>query len=345
MKTCYSLFSGAGGSDIGMKLAGYRSVGGIEWYHLAANIYDANHSIPIFRSNIHDVRSIPSVDLLWISPPCPSFSIANINKGETCKDIALATHIANLISDNNPLHISIENVRGYRDSRSLQIIIDRMTQLGYSIDVAIYNAADYGTPTTRQRLIVRASLDKLRPVVKTHQKPSNQVGLFDLPSWISWWDVVRDRVSELPVSKLTDNQARSIDNKIGHKLVDGIGHDNHFGCRSVNEPSLTITASINKHPIKLLIERCGYRGSPNIYHNAPAPTIRSAQHIDDKGSYRVAYNILDNYDCYAADVKCLAAWQGFPADYDWCDNRGEAGRAIGNAVPPPLAKAIALSFG
>lgn len=49
--------------------------------------------------------------------------------------------------------------------------------------------------------------------------------------------------------------------------------------------------------------------------------------------------------CLSADVRCLAAWQGFPADYDWCDNRGEAGRAIGNAVPPPLAKAIALSFG
>ena len=345
MKTCYSWFSGCGGSDVGMELAGYRSVGGIEWHNSAANIYDANQLVPVLRSDIMAVESVPSVDLLWISPPCPSFSIANVNKGETDRDIALATHIANLISGSNPRHVAIENVRGYRDSRSLQIIIDRLTQLGYSIDVAIYNAADYGTPTTRQRLIVRASLDKLHPVVKTHQKPSNQLGLFDLPAWVSWWDVVRDRVSELPVSKLTDNQARSLDDAIGHKLIDGIGHDNRFGYRLSNEPSFTVTASINKHPIRLLIERCGYRDSPNIYHNVPAPTIRSAQHIDNKGSYRVAYNILDNYDCYAADVRCLAAWQGFPADYDWGDNRGEAGRAIGNAVPPPLAKAIALSFG
>lgn len=351
MKTCYSLFSGCGGSDVGMEMAGYRSIGGIEYHHPAADIFDQNHNIPLVRSNIHNIRSIPSIDLLWISPPCPSFSIANINKGETDRDIALATHIADLISSSNPRHIAIENVRGYRDSRSLQIIIDRLTEMGYSIDIAIYNAADYGTPTTRQRLIVRSSLDKLHRVIKTHQKPCAQMGLFDLPSWISWWDAVGDRVGELPRSRLTDNQIRSLDNyqQKGRLvklpcIVDSAnsrGDEARLSVWESDRPCWTITGT----SIILLIERCGYRDSPNVYHDVPSPTIRSMQHIDDKGSYRVAYNIIDSYDCYDADVKCLAAWQGFPSDYDWGDNRGEAGRSIGNAVPPPLAKAIALSFG
>ncbi|MGL5877471.1 MAG: TIGR04255 family protein, partial [Xenococcaceae cyanobacterium] len=65
----------------------------------------------------------------------------------------------------------------------------------------------------------------------------------------------------------------------------------------------------------------------------PAPTIRAHQHIDGfRGSYRVAYNVVNNYDCYAADIRCLAAWQSFPPSYHWGNNRGEAGRAIGNAA-------------
>jgi site-specific DNA-cytosine methylase len=97
---------------------------------------------------------------------------------------------------------------------------------------------------------------------------------------------------------------------------------------------------------KILIERVGYySGTPNTYQSEiPAPTIRSAPSIDDKGTYRVSHNIVDNYACYAADIKCLAAWQGFPPDYNWGNNRGEAGRAIGNAVPPKLSEAVAKSF-
>ena len=89
-----------------------------------------------------------------------------------------------------------------------------------------------------------------------------------------------------------------------------------------------------------------YGGKPKHYIDTiPAPTIRSSPSIDDKGCYRVSHNIWDGIDCLDADIKCLAAWQGFPKDYRWGDNKGEAGRAIGNAVPPALAISVALSFG
>lgn len=330
-----------------MVAAGYTSIGGVEWHAPAADIYDANHDAKLTRANILDIRSIPSVDLLWMSPPCPAFSIANTKRGETDADTALATHIVKLAVDSRPRSIAIENVRGYQSSRSLAIIIEALGSAGYKIDSAIYNAANYGTPTTRQRLIVRATLGELEQVAKTHQKPSNQLSLFGLPGWISWWGVVCDRVEELPRSQLTENQKLSVvavDSKI---LVDGIGnnHGSSYTTLVDCEPANTITASTAKHPHRIMIERVGYyNGTPNQYQDCPAPTIRSAPHCDDKGAYRVAYNILDNYDCYAADIKCLAAWQGFPPDYNWLDNRAQAGRGIGNSVPPPLARAIASSL-
>ena len=98
---------------------------------------------------------------------------------------------------------------------------------------------------------------------------------------------------------------------------------------------------------KILVERVGYyNGQPHTYPaTVPAPTIRASQHIDGyQGSYRVAYNIVDDFDCFAADIRCLAAWQGFQ-NYNWGLNKGEAGRAIGNAVPPALSAAVTRSFG
>jgi site-specific DNA-cytosine methylase len=367
--------------------AGYTSLGGVEYHKPAADIYNLNHQVPVTLANILDIDRIPTVDLLWASPICKSFSIANTQRGEKDLDIEIANHVAKLIADSLPRSIAIENVKGYANSQSLAIILDRLKSCGYNITQSIECAANYGTPTTRERLIVRASQSRIKPMIHSHQKRSDQIGLFDLPGWVSWWDVVKDRIHELPPSRLTENQQQAISNKLSIPLlVDG--NQNCYGAsvttRAVQEPANTITATIDKHPIRLLVDTCFmskngpihriieqpahtitahsgqsgkprervliervgyYNGTPNTYQaEIPAPTIRSAPSIDDKGAYRVSHNIADDYDCYAADIKCLAAWQGFPPDYNWGENRGEAGRGIGNAVPPPLAKSVAESF-
>ncbi len=388
MRTSFSLFSGCGGSDSGMVAAGYTSQGGIEYHAPAADIYDLNHPIPVTRANILDIDSIPTVDLLWISPPCPSFSIANTNRGETDNDIKLAIHIAKLAIESRPRSIAIENVRAYASSQSLGIIWAALEGAGYRVSSSIECAANYGAPTTRERLIVRASLDPLRPIVPTHQKPSDQLSLFALPNWIGWYEAIAHRIHELPKSRLTENQIRVLERQNIELplLVDGAGNDRQssYTTRARDLPANTLTVSIAKHPIrvlvdlsqsrqgthftarssellahtiarrhgenynshtKILIERVGYYNEPNTYRShLPSPTIRSSPSIDDKGSYRVSHNIVDSCEVYAADIQCLAAWQSFPQDYRWGENRGEAGRAIGNAVPPQLAKAVAKSF-
>ncbi len=388
MKTCFSIFSGAGGSDCGMTTAGYKSLGGIEYHQPAANIYSLNHPHPVTVADILTIDSIPTVDLLWLSPPCPSFSIVNANRGETDNDRALAHHLARLIKDSRPNSVAIENVRGYEHSQSLAIIISTLWGLGYEVRRSIECAANYGTPTTRERLIVRASMTKMRDLIHTHQKPSNQLSLFALPDWVSWWEAIADFFEDLPRSKLTENQVKILEEQgiIAPMLVNGDGnrYNSSYTTRTATLPAPTITATQSKHPMrilvdvcnprggdytirsyqqpshtitakqgsrvssnsKILIERVGYyNGEPHAYADTiPAPTIRASQHIDDRTSYRVAYNVVDAYDCYAADIRCLAAWQGFPRDYRWGNNKGEAGRSIGNAVPPPLAKSIAKSF-
>lgn len=351
MKFCYELFAGAGGAGVGMAQGGYSPLGGVEYHPPAADIYDLNHDLHLKRANILDVDRIPSVDLLWASPPCPSFSIANQNRGEKDNDIALAQHVAKLMVESRPKHIAIENVRAYAKSKSLAIIYEALVNAGYEITSSIECAANYGAPTTRERFIFRATLGTLNPIVQTHYAPSKQQELFgEKPQWNGWWDAIAHRIDELDHSELTPNQTIKIAHKLESKLlVDGAGnkYNKAFTTRSANQPAHTVTASHAKHPIRILIERVGYyNGDPGTWQpEVPSPTIRSSQHIDDKGSYRVAYNIMDGFDCYKADIQCLAAWQGFPADYNWGKNRGEAGRAIGNAVAVQMATAVAKSFG
>ena len=398
IKFCYELFAGAGGAGCGMAQAGYTPLGGVEYHPPAADIYDLNHEFPLTRANILDVDRIPSVDLLWASPPCPSFSIANQNRGEKDNDIALAQHVAKLMVESRPRHIAIENVRAYGKSKSLAIIYEALVNAGYDITSSVECAANYGAPTTRERFIFRATLGTLGPIVQTHFNPSKtkQQELFgERPKWNGWWDAIAHLVDELEPSHLTENQIKSFENWMRknwdltppllistanaggndgrenpHRhptltyskpaytitagggmpkiLIDGAGNKNNtdYTIRNEEQPSHTVTASHAKHPIRILIERVGYyNGNPGTWQpEVPSPTIRSSQHIDDKGSYRVAYNIVDGYDCYKASIDCLAAFQGFPT-YNWGKNRGEAGRAIGNAVPPQLSRAIALSFG
>jgi DNA-cytosine methyltransferase len=382
------MFSGCGGADIGMVAAGYESIGGVEYHQPAADIYNLNHTHPITVADILSIDSIPTVDLLWISPPCPSFSIVNANRGETDNDRALAHHLAKLIKGSRPNSIAIENVRGYAQSQSLAIILATLLELGYEVRQSIECAANYGCPTTRERLIVRASMTSIRELIPTHQKPADQLTLFTLPNWVSWWDAIADFAHDLPRSKLTENQSKILQQQElkAPLLVNGDGnrYGSAYTTRTKNLPAPTITASIAKHPMRILVDVCNprggeytirssqqpshtitakqgsrvssnskilvervgyYNGNPHIYPDTvPAPTIRASQHIDGfRGSYRVAYNIVDDFDCFAADIRCLAAWQGFE-NYKWGSNRGEAGRAIGNAVVPAVSAAVARSF-
>lgn len=318
IRTCYSLFSGCGGSDRGMVAAGYQSLGGIELNPESAKLYNLNHSVPVTVADLSHVVEIPTVDLLWVSPPCCKFSKANLNGRESPQDIFLAKQIAQLVKFSKPRSIAIENVPTYLKSQSCALVLATIEALGYEISIGRYCAADFGAPTQRTRLIIRASGGKINPVEQTHARnPHPNLFTKETPKlWTDWLGAISDRLDRLECSFLTEKQTSTL------------------GARGVV-----------KTPV--LLERSGYYyGTPKVFNSGElAPTIRSHQHHDGKGSYRVAYNVVEPSGAVrSADIRCLAAWQGFPHDFKWGDNKIEAAKAIGNAVPPPLARAIALSF-
>ncbi len=84
----------------------------------------------------------------------------------TDKETAKST--ADFIDAVKPRVVTIENVKGYKDSDAMKIITKALDKNGYKWDADVYNAADYGGYTSRERLIVRAVKDGELP-----EKPKN----------------------------------------------------------------------------------------------------------------------------------------------------------------------------
>ena len=158
MNTFGSLFSGFGGADIGAMAAGLTPLWGVEFEGQIAAVANRNLGDHVRAADILacDPTDFPPVDVLHASPPCPNFSVAKAGGEETAQDIALAQRVADFVTTLGPGVFTLENVWAYRNSRSWRLIEDALYGAGYWLSIDHVNAADFGVPQTRKRMIVRA---------------------------------------------------------------------------------------------------------------------------------------------------------------------------------------------
>lgn len=204
MLTCGSLFTGGGGADTGLALAGYRPVFGIEYDDAIASVARANGH-HVITSGVEDVdyRTMPRVDLLWASPECKEFSRAKIGGQEGETQHGQADAICRAIEALQPPCFVLENVVGYRRSASLARIVATLDRLGYMTDIQHVNAANMGVPQTRVRLILRAVRGGLVP----HLPPPVR--------WVGWYAAIADLLPTLPSSQFAPWQLARLDQLAG----------------------------------------------------------------------------------------------------------------------------------
>jgi DNA (cytosine-5)-methyltransferase 1 len=191
------LFCGGGGAATGLSQAGYESLGAIDYDPAVIDIYNLNHPTKAQCLDILDLKAIPKVDLLWISPPCCSFSGANVGGSEGDRDTDLIIKIVDLISRNKPLSIVVENVAAYRNSRSYSYLKNNSLLMGFQITESLEIASDYGAATSRKRFISRMSRNPIRSLEKSEPK-----------DWIDW---IPKEIESMPVLPLTKNQSMAWD--------------------------------------------------------------------------------------------------------------------------------------
>lgn len=189
-------FSGGGLVEEGLKGI-IDPVVAVEYDRKISGVYRNNFGQHIVTADVRDVdpkelvKHIDGeVEYFHASPVCKNYSQAKSNSGEVELDKETAKSTADFIDAVKPRVVTIENVKGYKDSEAMKIITKALDKNGYTWDSDVYNAADYGGYTSRERLIVRAVKDGELP-----EKPKKQ------PRKGGWLEAVKDILPTLTVKE------------------------------------------------------------------------------------------------------------------------------------------------
>lgn len=189
-------FSGGGLVEEGLKGI-IDPVVAVEYDRKISGVYRNNFGQHIVTADVRDVdpkelvKHIDGeVEYFHASPVCKNYSQAKSNSGEVELDKETAKSTADFIDAVKPRVVTIENVKGYKDSEAMKIITHALDKNGYTWDADVYNAADFGGYTSRERLIVRAVKDGELP-----EKPKKQ------PRKGGWLEAVEDILPTLTVKE------------------------------------------------------------------------------------------------------------------------------------------------
>ena len=189
-------FSGGGLVEEGLKGI-IDPVVAVEYDEKISGVYRNNFGQHIVTADVRDVdpkelvKQIDGeVEYFHASPVCKNYSQAKSNHAEVELDKETAASTAEFINAIKPKVVTIENVKGYKNSDAMKTITDALDANGYTWDADVYNAADYGGYTNRERLIVRAVRDGKLP--EKPKKMAHKSG---------WYEAVADIIPTLTEKK------------------------------------------------------------------------------------------------------------------------------------------------
>jgi len=334
-----SLYSGAGGLDLGFEAGGFKVQAAVEFDKWACKTLRQNRSWRLFEDDIHNVpsESLGTADVLIGGPPCQPFSkSAYWAKGDTSRlsDPRADTLTAYLrvLRDTQPKAFLLENVVGLafkQKDEGLRLLentvaaINEEVGTNYSFQWKVLNAADYGVPQIRERVFIVGSRDgrQFQFPSPTHSDPTKMQHDLLRPTLVPWatawdalWDIQdRENSEELTIGGRWGDLLPSIpegENYLWH--TDRKGGEPLFGWRRRFWTFL----------LKLAKDR-------------PSWTIQS-QPGTATGPFHWQNRRLS--------MREMCRIQTFPDDYDVVGSQTEIQRQLGNAVPSLLGEILACEI-
>lgn len=327
--TAISLYSGAGGLDLGFSQAGIESVWSIDSDRDAVATYNRNLAPVAVCGDVLAVSPPADVtaDVVIGGPPCQGFSvIGNMNPDDPRS--RHVNHFLDVVERHRPRAFVMENVKSLAVNPRWQhvrdALIERGEALGYSTRVFVLNAQEYDVPQSRERMFL-VGVEGADP---SAPKPTSA----DAPP------TVRSALAQLPRYGEPGNDsicnARVIPSKHpimrptaynGSLLFNGSGRP-----QALDRPAKTLPASMggNATPIIDQLElECGVAPWVVEYHRRLAEGGKTLRRAPER--------------LRRITVEEAAALQSFPPHWQFSGPRGNQYRQIGNAVPPALAFAVA----
>jgi DNA (cytosine-5)-methyltransferase 1 len=350
--TLVDLFAGCGGMTRGFEDTGaFLSVFAVEFDRDAAATYAANFGDHVACGPIEDVAAFPRADVMIGGPPCQGFSPLN-REAVGFERRGLWREYLRALEAVEPQAFVMENVPELLRSAEYVEFGKRAEALGFQVDAAILNAADFGVPQRRRRAIVigtQASPATPWPA-PTHRDPNpaslvthratKDAGPLTEPSRLAPWRTFREAVDGLPPAPDGRRWHRPRkprpESVRRYKAVPRDGGDRFAMQRNLDRAGLG-------H----LVPRC-WREKPTgttdvfgrLWWDRPALTIRTEFYKPEKGRY------LHPSAHRPITVREAARLMSFPDDFLLPEDQSMSSiaRQIGNAVPPLLARRIAESL-
>jgi DNA (cytosine-5)-methyltransferase 1 len=313
-----SLFSGAGGLDLGFEQAGFDVIWANEYDRSIWDTYRKN--FPGTRLDTRSIveihaREVPDCDGMIGGPPCQSWSEAGARRGIRDQRGQLFHEYIRLLDAKRPKFFLAENVSGIlfrRHSDALDRIFSEFTNLGYNVSYGLLNANDFRVPQDRERVIIigyRSSLQRFFTPPKQHQpRPTLRDAIWDL----------RDSAQPTRGPSTLKRQAAVAN----HEYMTG-GFSAIFMSRNRvrdwDSPSFTIQA--------------GARHAPLHPQAPPMPQVGKDKRVFEPDAEHL-YRRLSVREC--------ARVQTFPDDHEFVYSHIAHGyKMIGNAVPVEFARRLA----
>lgn len=335
-----SLFSGAGGLDLGMKQAGFdirlcvdadpTCCQTLKENHMCENIYVEDVS-KLTKKDIYLLAKLDQsdrIDLLFGGSPCQSFSTAGKKKGFSDERGMLTFHFFRLVEETQPHAFLLENTKGILSKKFIKDPLSFFSELApsYRVSIHLLNAADYGVPQTRQRAFivgVHRSIDKeYIPPEPTHQCNGE--------NGKKKWVTVREALTAHSI-KQHHHLHYSPSKEKWMKLIPKGG-----GCW---KDLFAYGEDVVKEAMgNVDISKGGSTGFfRRICENKPAPTILTSP-------TQKSTMLGHPYEDRPLSIEEYLIFQTFPLDYKIAGGLRKQYMQIGNAVPVLLAKQIAKSI-
>lgn len=156
--TAISLFSGAGGLDLGFESAGFRTIWANDFEPDACKTHESWSSAKVVCGDIAkvDASDIPDADIMLGGFPCQGFSLSGPRKIDDSRNM-LYKHYVRIVKTKKPMMFVGENVKGLLtmgNGSIIEAIVADFAECGYDVFYQLLNAKDYGVPEDRERVII-----------------------------------------------------------------------------------------------------------------------------------------------------------------------------------------------
>lgn len=306
------MFSGAGLFSAGFVDAGFSPALAIDLSKEAVASYNSNLAPVAICGSVTDVDAIPEADILIAGPPCQGFSSLGRRDPLDVRN-SLALEVPRWAAASGAGVVVIENVPPFLASTQWRALAEELAAMGYAIDTWVLDAVEYGTPQLRRRAFTIASkvgpVD--RPLASSSRITAGEVLALPLTpgdglhTWPTPVGIAAERIALIPPKGDKRDIMRVAPHLCPPSWV-------RVGCQATDVWG-------------------------RIDPDQPVNTLRCTFQNPSKGRY-----------LHPTENRCLslregARLQGVPDDWTFVGKPYPVARQIGNGVPIPLARAVAIA--